>query len=130
MRAACATRHLHPLTHPLAEARATALQSALALSAGKEEAAASAAHRAELAARRSAEELDSARATADMRQLELDRSAGAWAARVRVRWWQAAVRLAWRPYRAHSVRTLSQRIRPPAIRPDPSPHLRRAARAQ
>lgn len=53
------------------------LQSALSEATSKEEAAVSAAHKAELASSRLAEERDAALATADMRQREIDRLTGA-----------------------------------------------------
>jgi hypothetical protein len=53
------------------------LQAALTDAAGKQEEAALASHKAELAARHAAEERDAAVARADSRQREIDRMAGA-----------------------------------------------------
>lgn len=59
------------------EKRVAELTAALAETTSREEAARAAAHKAELSARHAAEERDAATATADMRQREIDRLAGA-----------------------------------------------------
>lgn len=71
-----------PCRHPLAclapaERKAAEQQAALAAATAQAEAAEGKAHRAELAARRAAEEREAAVAASDLRQREMDRMAGA-----------------------------------------------------